>query len=272
MVRAKLGREGLADKLKFQMLHSGVSRLYHELKGGAGSFAEDLTQKINTYNISDGQLGISGSVNDLARQYGLERKFDDYIKRNILGGLRGRLAYALDLISSLKDSAEDVAEGSDLVTIILSSATAPIQVPFYLATQTIYTLLAGMLGYTSGVYSFTRRGTFNYLTDTARGYFGALANTVPVLGSLFEISTNLDDKRHRIIEVAQRKAAYWLFNQIREQKRVPPLKSEEDLKSILDKTKPKKAITARLRDYADIFKIKNPIYNDISSEHVYAVV
>ena len=266
MVKLKL-REGLWDNIKLSMLKSGVSRLHDELKGGPGSFKQDLTERVQNYSLRNEKLGIQGNIGELAQKYGLGKKLDEYLNRNVIGGLRGKLAYTLDIVTSMKDAAEDVAEFTDVLTVIpTAGAATAIQVPIYLATQTVYSLLAGILGYSSGTYALDRKGTKNYISDMAKGYVGALGNVVPVLGSVFELGTNIDDKRARIAEAASRKTAQWLLGEIAKEKGID-IQETPELEKIVGDSIPNKRATWRqtLIDYASRFHIKNPIYGaDIS--------
>ena len=266
MVRLKL-REGLWNGMKISMLKSGLSRLNEELKGGQGNFKNDLTERVRNYHLRNDQLSVEGGIGELAQKYGLGKKLDEYINNNVIGGLRGRLAYTLDVLTSMKDAAEDAAELTDVITFIPTGGTsAAVQVPIYVATQTVYSLLAGILGYSSGIYTFDKKGTKSYFSDTAKGYIGALGNVVPVLGSVFELGTNIDDKRPRIAEAASRKTAQWLVGEIAKEKRIN-LEETPELEKIVGSYVPKGSTwRQKLMDYAGRFRFKNPIYrSDISN-------
>jgi hypothetical protein len=272
MESVKFSPQGLGKKLALGALSSGVHSLYQEVKGGKGSFRNDLTSRVNEYYLKDKDLGIGGSVKEIAAKYGLSNDLDAYIKKNVLGGLKGRLARLLDITTSIKDSLEDVVEAGDILTV---GQTTPSQVPLYLASQSAYTILSGILGFTSGTYKFSRKGISNYLADSARGYLGAAANIVPILGSFIELGTNFDNKRPRIAEAASRKTAYWLVNKVRAQKGLGPLKSEDDLEQILRSSGPsiKDRAKEKFREYGDKIKSKIPLYgSDFARNPAYATV
>jgi hypothetical protein len=268
MAGIELSPKGIGKKLALTALSSGIYNLYQEVKGGIGSFRNDLTKRVNEYYLRDQHLGISGSVKELAAKYGIANDLDAYIKRNVLGGLKGRLSHLLDLTTSIKDSLEDIVEVGDLVTL---GTTTPTQVPIYLATQSAYTVLAGILGFSSGTYKLSKKGISNYFTDSAKGYLGVTANLVPAVGSLVELGSNFDNKRPRIAEAASRKTSYWLLNKIREKKGLPLLKTEDDLERILAQPSAKPRTAGKMIEYWD--KIKNAIYgSDWMREPAYATV
>ena len=249
MARIKFGLQpsGLGKRLAEASFKSGLVSLYHEIRQDGSSFGRDLTTRVNDYKIQDEELGVNGTVREVAKSHGLEKELDAYVRRNVVGGIKGKLAYLLDLTTSIKDGLEDITEAAELAAtagaaiptagagaVVVQIGSKTITVPLYIATQTAYTLLAGLLGYASGTYTFTGQGTKNYLADSALGYIGAIGSNVPVLGSLLEIGTNLDNKRPRIAEAASRRTETWLLNRIREKKGLPLLNvQEKDLEYIV---------------------------------------
>ena len=256
-------------KLELGPAHSGLYRAYQELTGGSGSFRNDLVDRINNYEVQDKQLGLKGTLRELAKEKGLERELDNYINNNVLNGLRGNLRKALDYVTTLKDSIDELVEGTDLAT---GGITWPIQAPFYAATQTAYSIIAGILGYKAGIYAKSRRGLASYLADTAKGYVGAGINLIPYLGSIVEFGKNFDDKRPRIAQVAAHDTSYWFLNELRRRQGMPLL--EEDLehkvkkKGILENAKSE---VGKLIDYGARLKTKNPVYGSDINPYAHEV-
>ncbi len=238
-------KDSTRDKLK-RVLNSGLESLYHEIRADEGSLRHRLLNEVPAYYVNDSELSVSGSLEDIASEYGLEDQFRLYMQSDIVGGVRGYLGTALHLVTSLKDGLEDVIESVELGVVTASGAatggvaTIPVtilgnivQIPIVFLTQTAYSAIAGLLGYASGTYDFSKRGTVNYAVDVGKGYVGAAINVVPVLGSLIEIGTNLDDKQERIIYSSRTRAKYWLFNKIREMKGLPLKEKSPDLTDIV---------------------------------------
>ncbi|MFH1398761.1 MAG: hypothetical protein ABIG95_01460 [Candidatus Woesearchaeota archaeon] len=254
--------EGVGRKLGWLTLRSGFQRIYDELRGAEGSFSKDITTRVMGTKASDADLGIGGiTLEEIARQNGLEEEFGQYIRSDIIGGIRGRTAYALDLVTSMKDSLEDAVELAEVGGSAASAVTGagPIviqiggntfEVPLYVAVQTVYTTLATLLGYVSGTYTLTAKGTVNYISDTIKG-MGVIGNAIPLLGSIFEFGTNLDDKRDRIAEASAQRASVWLINKIREKKGLPVLEQPRDLVGIIGTLGSKLRRNGSLSDYED---------------------
>ncbi|MBI4438675.1 hypothetical protein HY640_01960 [Candidatus Woesearchaeota archaeon] len=270
---------GHAGKRAMNGVKSGLESLYHELRQDDSSFSKDLAARVRDYRIQDKELGISGSIRDVARKNGLDRELERYISQKVVGGLKGSVAYALDLVTSVKDGLEDVVEVGELAAtavgaaagagaggVVVQVGSKAVKVPLYVATQTAYSVLAGILGYASGTYEFTGQGTRNYFVDVAKGYVGAFGSAVPVLGSVLELGTNLDDKRPRIAEAASRRAEVWLVNRLREKRGLPLVDAGQRDLEWLVRSGAKRVGEGRqaLADYAS--KVRGPVYgSDVGS-------
>ena len=279
----------------FGILKSGLISLYHELRQDDSSLSKQLTKGVYNYKTADSELGIKeDTLENIAKTHGLDTEFRKYVQSDIVGGLRFKISWLYHAVTSIKDGLEDIVEGVEAgATAAAAPETAGIgalavqlmgadfEIPLYLVTQTAYSVLAAVLGYTSGTYTLTRRGLTDYATDMAKGYIGAAINIIPVLGIMVEWGTNLDDKVPRMIETSSRRTKIWLLNQIRKKKGMQLLEEEPDVISefgprmlgLWEKSKTKFGdFKEKMVDYSTRFKDTIPYGSDFARKPVYATV
>lgn len=263
----------LSDKSKdklHSLIGSGLVDVINEIRATEGSIQNDLKTRVPEYVVRDEELGLDGTLEEIAEEYGLTSEFNQYIKKDIVGGFRGYIGTSLHLITSLKDGIEDVIESLELGgsvaagpetagigTIAVQVLGNTVQIPINIISQTIYSMIAATLGFVSGTYTINWKGAKQYAADMAIGYVGALASCIPILGSVIELGTNLDDKRDRIVYASKDRAKVWLLNRIRAEKGLPPIEKEPDLLDIIESSIEK----------AKLGKVKTKEYQ---AERVYA--
>ena len=225
-------------------------------------YKESIKEEILRSHVSKRDLNVNGSIRTLAKENELEdflyKKIDEYFD-----SLRGRSGYALYLLSTLKDKVENTAEISELVLSLNPAATIPVQlganvveIPMYLAVQTAYSEARLALGLGSGMYTPDLKGGLSYAKDVILGYGGAVISTIPWFGSLFELSTHLDDPFEKLTYAATERIKYELLTEIAKNKRKEgiiskPIKLRKDLVDIISEFRHKDRVEERIIDYHD---------------------
>jgi len=269
---------GLREKLGMGLLHSGIKRLYDEWKRGEGSFRNDVTRQIREHKCYDPINRDEVTLYDLAKRYGAEADFERYLQDEFKTG-RTRLAKVLDFVTNVKDGLEDAIEGAEAAATVVGVATGglgsitvqagsnAIEVPVYAAVQTIYTGLAGLLGFTSGIYK-GKKGIKHYAIDTIKGALGATKNVIPLLGTL-EPFMNLDDKRPRIATALACNIHQKLLKRIRE-KTGKEINLEDTI--LHELRSPKKTLREEMKDTLQEYLPIRGYTTDFSPETAYARV
>ncbi|MDD9953879.1 MAG: hypothetical protein OXR66_06100 [Candidatus Woesearchaeota archaeon] len=189
---------GIRRAAGFGLLKSGLYRLYQEIRGGKKSFSRDLERQIMEQRLPELQ---GKTLLEAARATNRE----DLLKETVRDELKFSKSYvkrALDGITNVKDGLEDIIETAEvkgsLVTGGAAQVTNILQLPIYLAVQTAYTAVKGVLGFGTGMYRRNLFGLKDYAIDTVKGYVGAIGSSIFGAGSIFEWMTNMDDVRPRM--------------------------------------------------------------------------
>jgi hypothetical protein len=223
----------LADKLKgIGLFKSGLVNLYHDIMQDEKSFNKSLRSGVLKYHVSEFE---GKTIEELAKENGLSDKVDKYIAEEF-AGTKMKLARALDLITSVKDGIEKIAEGAEAAgavaglalslgagTVAIEAGANTIEVPIYIASQALYTLVSGVLGFGSGTYTLNLEGAGKYLVDMGKGWLGAGMNMVPGFG-IAEQFINWDDKRGRIQEALAERTKQYIIAEIKKKQGISLIK------------------------------------------------
>src|SRR3989344_4183729 len=210
-----------------KLFKSGLYTLYQELTDGPKSFRPLVSEKMKQTEVYDAERRQHVSLYNLAKHHGLERELDHYIGQEF-NTQQGYIGKALHITTSIKDGLEELVElaetGASLAagtpsagagSCIVEIAGNALEIPVYVVTQTLYSALAGVLGFSGKIYERNLKGVGQYAWDTAKGFAGALGNTIPIFGTALELFTNPDDKTDRIANALAKNVHQRLLQRIR---------------------------------------------------------
>lgn len=221
-----------------RVLQDGLYRVYQEMKGGPGSFGQDLSQRILNTEIQDPQHQDTVTLQAFAKRHGCETQLGHYLKEE-LSVRKSYLARALDLTTSLKNGLDDLVEGTEAAVTLATAPTGAgavaaetgaeaIEIPLYAVAQTIYVALAGALGFSGPhpIYSRNLKGLLHYSSDMGKSMLGEAIDLIPAIGTLAKTATTFDDLRPRIAASLAKNVKERLFSEIK----LKPKSIEDTLK------------------------------------------
>ena len=209
------------------LFKSGLYSLYQELTKGPKSFRPLVSERMKETLVYDSERGKEVSLYDLAKHHGLENELDHYIQQEF-SSQQAYIGKALHIVTNFKDGLEDLISAAELGadvaagaptagtgTCVVEIGSKLIELPIYVVTQSLYTALSGILGFSGKIYERNLKGARQYAWDTTKGFAGALGSTIPFLGTALEFLTNPDDKTDRIATALSKNVHQRLLQRIR---------------------------------------------------------